>query len=94
VDELIGPDTVNTAPPATIDAFLDHGTVAMTITKGMDVAERQLEELASLGVDLDAITDELQVAGVASFAQAFEGLMSSVSGKRESLLSGTAGGRR
>jgi transaldolase len=92
VDELIGPDTVNTAPPATLEAFLDHGKVALTIAHGSEEAEADLEELASAGVDLAKITQGLQEAGVASFAGAFESLLAGVSQKTESLLSGT--GRR
>ena len=83
VDSLIGPDTVNTAPPATLDAFLDHGTVGLTITEGLDRAKKQLESLSGLGVDLLAITRRLQRDGVSSFAKAFESLTKSVSEKRD-----------
>ncbi len=91
VDALIGADTVNTVPPATLDAFLQHGTVAATLESEMDRAREQLAQLADLGVDLEAITEMLQEEGVASFASAFESLMSSIAGKREQLL---ADGRR
>jgi transaldolase/glucose-6-phosphate isomerase len=86
VDSLIGPDTVNTVPPATLNAFLDHGTVALTLTIGLDEARDQLARLADLGVDLDAITQKLQHDGVAAFAKAFESLMASIAKKREQLL--------
>jgi transaldolase/glucose-6-phosphate isomerase len=86
VDALIGADTVNTIPPATLDAFLDHGTVAATLEREMDRAREQLAQLADLGVDLEAITEKLQEEGVASFASAFESLMSSIADKREQLL--------
>jgi transaldolase len=76
VAELIGPNTVNTIPPATIDAFRDHGIVDPTaLTSGVDAAEQHFAKLASLGIDFDAITEELQVEGVASFAGAFDGLL-------------------
>ena len=79
VDELIGPNTVNTIPPATVDAFRDHGTIdATALTSDVDAAERHFESLAALGVDVDAITEELQVEGVASFADAFNGLLATI----------------
>ncbi len=86
VDELIGPDTVNTIPPATLDAFQDHGTVRVTLTIDVDEARRQLARLAELGIDLDPITEKLQEDGVASFSQAFGLLMESVANKRRQLL--------
>ncbi|HUW08447.1 MAG TPA: bifunctional transaldolase/phosoglucose isomerase, partial [Anaerolineae bacterium] len=86
VDGLIGPDTVNTVPPATLDAFMDHGTVASTLEAGLEEAREQLAQLARLGIDLDGITQELQVAGVASFAKAFESLMAGIGEKRDRLL--------
>ena len=91
VDTLIGPDTVNTVPPATVDAFIDHGTVAATLTDGVAEAASQLKALAEAGVDLDAITDKLQVDGVGSFAKSFESLMDSVDGKRRMILAETNG---
>lgn len=79
VAELIGPNTVNTIPPATIDAFRDHGVVDPTaLTTDVDAAEQHFAKLAGLGIDFDAITEELQVEGVASFAGAFEGLLSAI----------------
>ncbi|MEZ4590542.1 MAG: transaldolase [Chloroflexota bacterium] len=90
VDTLIGPNTVNTVPPETVVAFRDHGTVAVTLTEGVEDAAGQLEALANLGVQLDEITDQLQVDGVNSFANAFESLMDSVSGKREAVLAESA----
>ena len=88
VDELIGPDTVNTVPPATLDAFQDHGTVAVTLTVDVDEARSQIARLAELGIDLDVLTKKLQDDGVASFAQAFASLMDSVANKRRQLLAG------
>ncbi len=85
VDTLIGPQTVNTVPPHTLDNFIDHGTVAETLTVGSDEALAQLEALQDAGVSLDKITDELQTAGVASFAKAFAGLMGSLQTKRDKI---------
>lgn len=85
MDGLIGPETVNTVPPATLDAFLDHGTVADTLETETAVAQKQVAQLADLGVDLDAITTKLQEDGVASFAEAFAALMQSTENKRAEL---------
>ncbi len=88
VDDLIGPDTVNTVPPATLNAFRDHGTVALTLEADMDEAHAQLTRLAEVGVELDAVTQQLQDEGVAKFAESFEVLMDSIAEKREQLLAG------
>jgi transaldolase/glucose-6-phosphate isomerase len=86
VDALIGAETVNTVPPATLTAFEDHGTVALTLEADMDEARDQLARLAALGLDLDAITQKLQDDGVAAFAKSFESLMDSIADKRQRLL--------
>jgi transaldolase/glucose-6-phosphate isomerase len=91
VDTLIGPDTVNTVPPATLDAFLDHGTVALTLEADLEEARDQLARLAALGIDLDAITEQLQDDGVVAFADAFDSLLAGIAAKREQLR---AQGRR
>jgi transaldolase/glucose-6-phosphate isomerase len=88
VDSLIGPDTVNTVPPATLNAFRDHGTVALALEAGLDEARAQLARLTELGVDMDFITQKLQDDGVAKFAKSFEALMASIAEKRELLLAG------
>jgi transaldolase len=88
VDMLIGPDTVNTAPPATLDAFRDHGTVALTIEDDVGEARQQLAGLAELGLDLDAITQELQDDGVDAFARSFDSLIASIQEKYERLKAG------
>lgn len=82
VDELIGPHTVNTMPLNTVDAFLAHGTVAETLTTGLAEADAQLRQLDELGIDLAAITEQLQVEGVDAFARAFRGMLDSVARKR------------
>ncbi len=86
VDTLIGPDTVNTMPPKTMDAFRDHGQVAPTLTEDVEDAEAILVQTEKLGLDLKAVTDHLVVDGVAKFAQAFDGLLGAVAGKRAHLL--------
>jgi transaldolase/glucose-6-phosphate isomerase len=88
VDNLIGPDTVNTVPPATLNAFRDHGTVAPTLEAGLGEAHAQLARLAEVGVDLSVITQNLQDEGVTKFAQSFEALMASIADKRDQLLAG------
>ena len=72
LSELIGPDTVNTIPPATIDAFRDHGVVRRTIDENVDDAKRVLADLASAGISIDEITAKLQKDGVESFSKSFD----------------------
>lgn len=86
IDGLIGPDTVNTVPPLTLDAFLDHGRVAMTVESGVDEAQAQLASLAELGVNLKEITQKLLDDGVEKFAKSFEALMTSITENREKYL--------
>lgn len=80
-EELIGPDTVDTLPPATIDAFRDHGRVAATLNAGVAEAEHDLAEAQGLGLDLDGVTDALVVDGVKLFAEAFDKLLAAVAAK-------------
>jgi len=92
VDELIGPQTVNTLPPATVDSFMDHGQVAETLTRGVEEAYRQVDELNTHGIDLSAITQKLQDDGVIAFAKPFDALMQSLAEKRDRLAQQGAGG--
>jgi len=85
VDGLIGKDTVNTLPPATLEAFMDHGSPAETLTQNVDDARNALTGLDSAGVSLDGVTDDLLAAGVASFTGSFEDLMSDIKSKRDAL---------
>ncbi|MEO8288584.1 MAG: bifunctional transaldolase/phosoglucose isomerase [Chloroflexota bacterium] len=87
VEDLIGPDTVNTMPDQTIIAFLDHGKVARTIDANMDKAKQQLAQLEKLGISLKQITEELTVEGVESFTKSFDTLAERISEKRDTLLS-------
>jgi transaldolase len=81
VDTLIGPDTVNTMPDATLDAFDDHGTVARTVDASFDGAAAVLAGLRDVGVDLDDITKVLEDEGVASFSKSFEDLIEALQTK-------------
>jgi transaldolase len=81
VDSLIGPDTVNTMPDATIEAFADHGTVARTVDSGVDEAAADLERLHAVGVDMGDVARVLEEEGAASFSKSFDELMQSLSDK-------------
>ncbi len=85
IDSLIGPDTVNTIPPKTWDAFRDHGKTANTLEAGVDQAEKIFADLKAAGVDLKAITDKLEADGVASFAKSFESLLHHLEDKAKAL---------
>ena len=89
VEELVGPDTVNTVPPATLDAFRDQGgALGTTVQQRHAEADDALARLAKLGIDLNAITDKLQADGVASFTASFEQLLAALEEKRKTLLAG------
>jgi transaldolase len=85
VDELIGPDTVNTMPPETIEAFQDHGTVEVTIDKDLDEAHRVFERFEEAGIDYDDIVRVLEEEGVQKFSDSFKELLSDVKEKRDAL---------
>ncbi len=82
VQELIGDKTVNTVPPATLKAFIDHGEPKVTITDGLEEAEKLLDEIATEGIDLNAITDRLQIDGVKAFSDAFHILLDAIEKKK------------
>jgi transaldolase/glucose-6-phosphate isomerase len=90
VDELIGPDTVNTLPPSTLQAFLDHGKVALTLRRGVREAHRVLDGIEGLGIGMNEIADELQREGVLAFESSFDALMGSIRSKREEIRAGWA----
>jgi transaldolase len=85
VDELIGPETVNTMPEETIDAFQDHGTVALTLEQGLDQAKRVFDQLEEAGIDYDDVTRVLEEEGVQKFADSFSELLEGVRAKRGEL---------
>jgi transaldolase len=78
VEELIGPDTVNTMPPATVDAFRDHGRVRRSLTEDVPGAEKTMNDLARAGVSIKEVTDKLTDDGVKLFADAFDKLLTAV----------------
>jgi transaldolase/glucose-6-phosphate isomerase len=88
LDALIGPDTVDTMPPQSIVAFLDHGKVARTLDADLDQAHEDMRRLAAVGIDMDQVTEQLEVEGVKSFSESFTKLRESISGKRDALLVG------
>src|SRR6478609_2327184 len=85
VEELIGPDTVNTMPEETIKAFQDHGELAETLTQGIDEARRLLDDLAKAGVDYDDVVATLEEEGVQKFADSFAELLDGIRSKRREL---------
>lgn len=85
VDQLIAPDTVNTLPEATLEAFDDHGTLADSAAEGVDEAERLFEQLADLGIDLDDVSRVLEEEGVAAFAKSFDQGIDALSAKAAEL---------
>jgi transaldolase len=85
VEQLVGPETVNTMPPATIEAFRDHGEVARTIDRDVGAAERTIADLAAAGIALADVTDKLLVEGVASFQKSFDSLIAGLERKARSL---------
>jgi transaldolase len=85
VEELIGPNTVNTMPESTIRAFQDHGEAAARLTHGVVEAEALLDQLASAGVDYDNVTEVLEREGVEKFIASFEELLAGIEAKRETV---------
>ena len=85
IDSLIGPDTINTMPDATIDAFERRGTVACTINKNIDEAHQVMDDLAKVGVDMTDVGRTLEEEGVASFAKSFDELMGTLGEKAAEL---------
>ncbi|HKS85706.1 MAG TPA: bifunctional transaldolase/phosoglucose isomerase [Pseudolabrys sp.] len=86
VERLIGRDTINTAPPATLDAFRDHGHVHPTLEEKIAEAERTMAALSQSGISIDAVTSKLTEDGVQQFADAFDKLLGALAGKRAQLL--------
>ncbi|TFG64335.1 MAG: bifunctional transaldolase/phosoglucose isomerase, partial [Nitrospirales bacterium] len=86
VDQLIGPDTVNTMPEATFAAFRDHGIVKNTIQEGLEEAKATMQRLADVGISIDEVTDTLLTDGAKLFVDAFDQLMGVISRKRADVL--------
>jgi transaldolase len=85
VDTLIGPDTVNTMPGKTMEAFIDHGTVARTVDADFEGAWNKIAALQAAGIDIKTITDQLEEEGITSFITSFETLLAGVESKRAAL---------
>lgn len=90
VDNLIGPNTINTAPPETIKAFVDHGALATTLTEDVSDAEQVMQALAREGIDIDAVTDKLLQDGVEKFVKPFNSLLESIAEKARATAGTTA----
>src|SRR5438477_10412888 len=88
VEELIGPDTVDTIPPATLAAFREHGEVRRSLDENVDLARRQLKQLAGVGVDLDQVTHELEVEGVEAFTNSCESLLAALETSAKDIKAG------
>lgn len=86
IEELIGPHTVNTAPPATIDAFRNHGSLRFSLQEDVPGAKTALAQLSQAGIDLDAITKALQEAGIKAFADSYQNVLRAITQKKERLL--------
>src|SRR5215831_9846035 len=88
VEELIGPETVDTVPPATLAAFREHGEVRRSLDENVEVARRQLKQLAEIGVDMGQVTHELEVEGVDLFVKSFENLLDTLRKKAKDIKGG------
>ncbi len=89
VEELIGPDTVNTVPPATLIAFRDHGKIRPSLEEDLEGARKTIEKIGELGINLKRVMHELQEQGVHAFAESFMKLTACISAKRGVILSGS-----
>ncbi|MCH8087638.1 MAG: bifunctional transaldolase/phosoglucose isomerase, partial [Chloroflexi bacterium] len=88
MDSLIGPDTVNTVPPATLTAFLEHGTASPTLERDLLDAQETMQALERAGIDVNKVTSRLLADGVKSFAESFEKLLANIEEKRARLVGG------
>ena len=86
VEELVGPDTVNTMPRATVEAVLDHGEIEETLTRDVEGARKVLDDLKAAGIDYDDVVDTLEKEGVEKFADSFKDLFSDIESKRDQLV--------
>ncbi len=92
VDSLIGPDTVNTMPDATVAAFLDHGTVGRTIDQGVDQARADLDALKAAGIDMADVSARLEDEGVAAFSKSYDELLQALEDKANERKANDEGG--
>jgi transaldolase / glucose-6-phosphate isomerase len=89
VETLIGPQTVNTMPPATVVAFREHGIAKLTLENDLDVARKELADLGGAGIDLAAVTRQLEDEGIVLFDQAYDKLLSGLNEKRDKIVAGS-----
>ncbi|MGE5644092.1 MAG: transaldolase, partial [Byssovorax cruenta] len=87
VDNLIGPETVNTVPPATLKAFADHGIAEVTLTRGLEGAQEAIKRLEAAGISMAQVTKELEEEGVKAFAEAFTQLLGTIEERRKNFAS-------
>jgi transaldolase len=85
VEALIGPETINTVPLETFEAYRDHGDPALRLEEGVDEARERLESLSKLGIDLDQVTQQLEDEGVEKFAKSLDQLMEALRKRRDSI---------
>ncbi len=90
VEELIGPDTVNTMPRPTIVAFTDHGKISRTVDRGLDAARQTIDDLREAGIEMRQVTAQLENEGIASFTTSYESLLEGVDAKRSRVAAGAA----
>src|SRR5581483_1040817 len=88
IEELIGPDTVNTVPPATLDAYRDHGRPRLSLAEDVAGAQATIDRLKHAGIELDEVTDELIEEGVRLFADSFDKLLAAVARQRDAAIGG------
>lgn len=89
VEALLGPNTVNTMPMETLEAYRDHGQPQVRLTQGLDEARRLFESLPELGIDIDAVTRQLEQEGIEKFNQPFDKLLEHIAGKSASKAAGS-----
>jgi transaldolase/glucose-6-phosphate isomerase len=87
IDNLIGAETVNTVPPATLEAFRDHGVASMTIMRDLDEAQNSIDQLETAGISMDTVTQELEDEGVNAFSEAFGQLLKTIDERRNAAAS-------
>ncbi|MGH9631638.1 MAG: transaldolase family protein, partial [Bryobacteraceae bacterium] len=88
-EELIGPDTVNTIPPNTLESFRSHGKVrGATVLENLAEADEQLRSLQTLGINLDDISEKLQLDGIAAFAAAYDKVVAALEKKSHAIVAG------
>ncbi len=83
IEELIGPQTINTIPPQTIAAFLDHGKVRLSLEENLDAAQRVMDDLEELGISMQVVTAELEEEGIETFSEAFKVLLQAIAQRVE-----------